>query len=168
MSDIVSDVEKYRRGWVGGLPETPCGFGSKLSETKAQSEWLPKIVAKYKIRSIVDIGAGDLNWISKIDLGCKYTPLDLVPRHPDVTQFDILQAVPPKATMAMCLWVLNHFPLIEAERAYCNILESGCKYLLMTWERRLHGFLDLPAIDSIVIRKRDDERGNVELRLIKC
>jgi hypothetical protein len=168
LGDIISDPAKYREGWRGGRPETECGIGSTLAETETQRRWIPEIIRQYGIKSVADIGAGDLNWISKIDIGCDYYPLDLVPRHPDVKQFDIVASVPPTVEMVMCLWVLNHFPEDAAKQAYANIMASGCKYFMLTWESRLHDFLDLPAIESVVIRKRDDERGNVEIRLVKC
>ena len=32
MNDIVTNPDKYKQGWTGGLPETECGSGSKISE----------------------------------------------------------------------------------------------------------------------------------------
>ncbi len=83
MSDIITQVNKYKKGWGGGLPETPCGSGSLLKNTEAQRIWIPAIFKKYNIRTVADIGAGDLNWISQMDTsGIAYQAYDLVPRHP--------------------------------------------------------------------------------------
>jgi hypothetical protein len=67
MGDIVAR-EKFSRGWKGGLPETPCGYGSTLEATKAQRDWIPQVIRRHGITSIVDVGAGDLNWIKLVDL----------------------------------------------------------------------------------------------------
>lgn len=129
-----SDIQKYREGWRSGLPETACGYGSKLSQTEKQREIIPKIIDEYNIKSILDIGAGDLNWIDKTDLGgAEYSPVDLVPRDKRVAQFDVLKQIPPKVDMIMCFWVLNHMPKETAAIAWANIMASGSKYLLTTY-----------------------------------
>ena len=135
MSDIIKRVEKFKRGWTGGLPETPCGFGSKISQTGAQRDWLLKKVKELNIKTITDVGAGDLNWISRINFpkSVQYTPLDLYPRKPEVAKFDIIQEVPPKSDLILCLWVLNHLEKEDALKAYANIEASGSKYLMMTY-----------------------------------
>lgn len=133
MSGIITEKAKYVKGWTGGLPETPCGFGSKLSSTKHQRQWIAEILKKYEIESIADIGAGDLNWIKHVDLGdIDYQAYDLVPRLPEVKLFDIINQVPPKVDLIMCLWVLNHMPYEHCEAAIANLKASGAKYLMMT------------------------------------
>lgn len=139
MSDIITEVKKYQQGWTGGLPETPCGAGSTMRETKKQREWIPKIIERYNIKSIADIGAGDLNWIKHTDLsGVEYQAYDLVPRDPSVVKFDLLQEIPPKVDLIMCLWVLNHFPYDHCQKAIENLKASGAKYLMMTDRPRYH------------------------------
>lgn len=165
--DIVSNPGKYKQGWTSGLPETPCGYGSCLHQTKTQSKWIPKVVSQYGITSIADIGAGDLNWIKNIDFGCEYTPYDLVPRHPSVIKLDLLTDKIPEADCLFCIWVLNHLPPKMARIATEKLLNSGARYLMYTYEPRMWDFTDLEAIESVVIRRRSDERGNVELRLVE-
>lgn len=165
-SDIITDVEKYKKGWHGGLPETPCGFGSKMDQTGPQRAWIPRMVEKYNIRSIVDVGAGDLNWMRHIKWPheVEYTPLDLVPRHESVKPFDLLQAIPPQADLVMCLWVLNHFPEEQAKIGLDNLLASKPKYIMYTWWPAMFPFLDLGYDEVVVMR----ERKRPELRLVKC
>lgn len=157
MSDIITEVKKYQKGWHSGLPETPCGFGSKLANTTKQRKWIPEIVKKYGIRSIADIGAGDLNWIAHTDLnGAEYKAYDLVPRHHSVTKFDLLNEVPPKVDLIMCLWVLNHFPRAHCLKALENLLSSGAKYLMLTDRPKWHEehppeLLRLEAIETLVL-----------------
>lgn len=172
--DIVNDRAKYQRGWKGGLPETPCGFGSKLSETAIQRDTLQRWIRQHEITSIADIGAGDLNWASHMDLDrVEYIPLDLVPRHPDVVEFDLLGDRPiPQVDMIWCLWVLNHLTEPQARKAIARLIySSGARWLVMTWERRMFDFLNVAAEETVVIRPKEKrtklEFGDVELRLIR-
>ena len=169
MDDWIFDFEKYKKGWQGGLPETPCGHGSRLSQTTIQRDWLPAIWRKYEIKSVADIGAGDLNWISKTDLtGVNYQAYDLVPRRPDVIQFNVLTDPMPEAECYMVLWVLNHFPPDMAEIAISR-LKRHCDWLIMTWEPRVPAFLDLPFEEEVCIRKRQDKaKGDCFIRLHQC
>ncbi len=157
MTNIITNVEKYKTGWLSGLPETKCGHGSKLSTTSKQRLWIPKIIEDLKIKTISDIGAGDLNWISKIKFGIdvKYKAYDLVPRHKSVNSFNLLTTVPPKSDLLMCLWVLNHFPLIEHNIAFENLKKSNSKYLLIT---QRFDWMDykLNIVDMIVLNKKKD------------
>jgi hypothetical protein len=172
LSGIITDINKYRKGWTGGGEETPCGFGSKVSQTKIQREWIPQQVVKYGIHTIDDIGAGDLNWIElvKWPAGVEYRAFDLVPRHPSVVEFDLLHEIPDSVDLILCLWVLNHLPEDHASQALSNLLASGCKYLMYTWWPAMFPFLDLGAMESTVIRTRQKENGpvNFEIRMIEC
>lgn len=159
------EPHEFERGWHGGLPETPCGFGSKLSETVIQRKVLADWIAQYSVFSIVDVGAGDLNWIRHMDWphAVAYTPLDLVPRHPDVRQFDLVHSAPPKADMTLCLWVLNHLPEESAKRAAENLLKNT-SLLVYTWWPAMPDYLDFGCMDAVVIRPRI----KAELRLLEC
>jgi hypothetical protein len=140
VSDIIGDRAKFSAGWQGGLPETPCGSGSTMARTRAQRAWLPGMIERHRVRSIADIGAGDLNWIqaTAIPAGVAYTAYDLVPRHPRVQPFDLVTTVPPPVDLIMCLWVLNHLPYAAARQAIANLRASGARLLLMTDRPRWH------------------------------
>ena len=168
MSDIITEKAKYQKGWTGGLPETPCGHGSKMSSTKVQREWIPGIIEKYGIKTIADIGAGDMNWIKNVDLGgSDYTPYDLVPRKDGVHQFDLIQEVPPKVDLIMCLWVLNHLPFDHCRQAIANLKASGAKYLMMTdrprWHEEQPPEIVMDSLESIIIRPTTKD----SLKLVK-
>ena len=162
---IITEKAKYEKGWTGGLPETPCGYGSKLKSTKKQRAWMPGIFEKYNIQSIADIGAGDLNWIKHIDLGdIEYQAYDLVPRHSEVKYFDLLKTVPPKVDLIMCLWVLNHMPVEHCRQAIKNLKKSGAKYLMMTDVERYHK--DQPPeiqMDYIEVLDNGELLGTIKL-----
>ena len=155
--------EEFERGWTGGLPETVCGFGSKASETETQRIALAEWSRKYGIRTVVDVGAGDLNWIGLTSWAVNYLPLDLIPRRPDVIAFDLVREIPPPADLTLCLWVLNHLPEDEARLALANLLTDR-NYLAYTWWPKLPDFLDLGYCERVTIRA---EIG-AELRLLKC
>lgn len=171
MSDIITEVDKYKRGWTGGLPETPCGSGSRMRETTQQREWIPQVIKKYGIKSIADIGAGDMNWINKTDLcGVDYTAYDLVPRNSSVKRFDLVQEVPPKVDMIMCLWVLNHFPFDHCRQAIKNLKASGAKYLMMTdrlaYRKDQPPEIDMPYIERITLKKGENYIVLIDLEAI--
>lgn len=168
MRDIILDAKKYKTGWTGGLPETKCGSGSTLRNTKQQREWIPQIIEKYGIQSIADIGAGDLNWIKTMDLsGVEYTAYDLVPRVDGVVQFDLVEQMAPKVDMIMCLWVLNHMPMESSKKAIANLKASGSKYLMMTdrpiWHCDQPAEIIMPYIERIVLNAKQDAILLIEL-----
>lgn len=167
MSDLITNVKKYTKGWSSGLPETPCGFGSKLKETRLQRKWIPEIFKQYNIKTVADIGAGDLNWIKEIELSVKYTAYDLVPRQPEVVEFNLIEEIPPKVDLIMCLWVLNHFPIPECIQAIENLKASGAKYLLMTYRERFKedhpSEIEMPFIEALTLNHKHDQIRLIEL-----
>jgi hypothetical protein len=165
---ISTEIEKYERGWRSGLPETPCGNGSRISQTEMQRKWIPRMVEKYNIQSIADIGAGALNWIELVvwPHEVQYQPFDLVPRSKKVKQYDLINEVPPKSDLLMCIWLINHLPVYHAHAAVKNLLASGSRYLMYTWWGVMDHSLDLGCIESVVIGNRMGE--NFELRLVEC
>ena len=169
LSGIITEVSKYIKGWSGGGKETPCGFGSRVDQTRVQREWIPRMVEKYDIRSISDIGAGDLNWLPLIEWphSVDYKAFDLVPRVSCVERFDIIYQTPKPVDCLLCLWVLNHLPENHAERALANLRASGSKYLIYTWWPAMADFLDLGAIDSTVMRV-NGKGTQFEIRIIEC
>jgi len=167
MSGIITEVAKYQKGWTGGGDETPCGFGSRVVTTQVQREWIPRMVEKYQIKSIADIGAGDLNWMRLVEWPhpVDYQPYDLVPRSDGVTQFDLIHQVPPKVDLILCLWLLNHLPEHHALAALNNLRASGAKYLIYTWWDAMADFLDLGYIETAVMRT--NAKGmQFEIRLV--
>jgi hypothetical protein len=139
-----------------------------MEATKQQRKWIPSLIEKYQIKTIADIGAGDMNWIRHTDLrGAEYSPFDLVPRRAEVTQFDIVRQVPARYDMIMCLWVLNHMPFENCRAALKNIVESGAHYLLMThrpvWLKEQPPEIDMPFLEEIVITEKKDSIRLIDL-----
>jgi len=167
MGDVVNNAEKFRQGWRGGLPETPCGFGSRMDQTAAQREWIPHIAWKYGLRTVADVGAGDLNWMRHVEWpdGTVYTAYDLVPRSAEVQAFDVRLSVPPAVDLIVCLWVLNHLPFDDCRAALDNIRCSGARYLMMTDRPKWHHEqppelveLAQSAVESLLLRPESGDR----------
>lgn len=162
MSDIVSSLAKFRKGWHGGLPETVCGSGSTMAGTKLQRGWIPGIVRKYGIRSIADIGCGDLNWFPLMNLDVDYQAFDLVPRKPEVQQFDLVRQVPPAVDLILCLWVLNHLPFDDCEAALANLKASGAQWLMITdrpkWHNEQPKSIQMDPVEELLLKKQTGDR----------
>lgn len=167
MGDIIADVRKFERGWTSGLPETQCGHGSKVGVTQEQRQWIPEIAEKYGVRTVADIGAGDLNWIRLMKWDVEYTAYDLVPRHESVVKFDLIAEIPPKVDMILCLWVLNHLPPDSSRQAIKNLKASGSKYLMMTdrpiWHCDQPEEIQMPYIEELVLNHKNDRILLIEL-----
>lgn len=134
------------------MPETKCGAGSTMAQTAIQREWIPRMVEKHGIKSIADLGAGDLNWASRTAFGCEYTPYDLVPRAHGVKKLDILTDKLPEADCLMVLWVINHMTPEQAKIACARIMQSKARFLMVT--NRPWGcwnFFDCTVLDAVDI-----------------
>ena len=131
--DKMSDeslMEKVTKGWKSN--ETPCGTGSELKNATFIIDLLPKIIEEYNIKTVSDVGAGDLHWIKTMKLNCNYVGYDLYPRHEDVVKFDATKEVIPQSDLILCRHVLNHLSIQFSERCLLNFQKSKSKYLLMT------------------------------------
>tara|TARA_Y100000004_G_C8954234_1_gene430029 strand:- start:1695 stop:2195 length:501 start_codon:yes stop_codon:yes gene_type:complete len=123
-------MEKVVKGWRSN--ETPCGAGSELENTKNVRKSLWLIIKKYKIKTVVDAGAGDLNWIKHMKWNVEYQGYDLYPRHESVIQFDLTKEILPKSDLILCRHVLNHLSPDYAQKCIDNFSKSGSKYLAVT------------------------------------
>lgn len=158
------NYQEFKRGWISGLPETPCGAGSTVAATLKQRQILSRWLGKYRIQSVVDVGAGDLNWVRLMDLDIDYQPLDLVPRAPEVRAFNLIEQVPPACDMVWCLWLLNHLSDEHALEAMENLLKTECRYIVYTWWPGMADFLDICPTEYAMIKAEKQS----ELRLVKC
>jgi hypothetical protein len=110
---MLSDEAMHERmvnGWRMGRPFTECGNGSTLEATRVIRDWLPGLLARLKVRTMNDAGAGDLAWIKLIHwkTPLHYRPFDLIPRLPQVGRIDITRDAMPPADAILCRMVLNH------------------------------------------------------------
>lgn len=122
-------------------PESVSGAGSTLKNTKYIRELLPEVMAAYKIRSVLDIPCGDLNWAKHVKWP-KYIGADIVPELVEATKaanptfdlrvLDITKDSLPKVDLVLCRDLLVHFSNADVRRALDNIRASGAKFLLAT------------------------------------
>jgi len=70
----------YRnRVWLTGRPAgSLSGLGSELENTKAIRLRLPELLARLNTKTMLDVGCGDFNWMSQLELGCRYIGVDVV------------------------------------------------------------------------------------------
>jgi len=125
--------------WKSGRPETPCGAGSQLENTKIIRSFVPHVILNHGIKTVADVGCGDQNWITHCvpslnSCGIEYVGYDIKPRMVDVLPFDVTREVLPVGyDLVLCIFVLNHMPSEQAERALRLLRESGSEFLLMTY-----------------------------------
>lgn len=141
--DIFTDIY-HQNGW--GDSESRSGNGSTLQATAMIRAALPDLLAKYHIKSMLDIPCGDLNWVTKIagfkDL--EYIGADIVDElifdnlvtrqleGLDLRVLDIVNDELPNVDLVMVRDLFGHLPKVEVRQALANIKQSGSRYLLTT------------------------------------
>ena len=131
-------------GW--GNAETRNGPGSTLKQTATLRTRLADAFRQLGIHSLVDVGCGDLNWISRISAELNlYLGLDVVEEIiADVrTRFearknhffnvaDVSFHVPPRVDAILCRDVFTHLTQSLVEDALKNIVRSESRFLIAT------------------------------------
>jgi hypothetical protein len=112
---------------------------------------IPRLLRRYRARSLLDLPCGDAAWLSGADLrGIGYTGGDIVPdivanntrRYGGTRQFvrlNLCRDPLPRADVVLCRDGLVHLGYPQIFRAFANLRRSGCTYLLATT------FLELDA-----------------------
>jgi len=139
---IFRDHYKFNH-WKNG--ESVSGDGSTLDATLAVREELPALLARYDIKSLLDVPCGDLHWARTMDwTGTRYIGADIVPEiiashkatqpitGAQFHQLDLTEDKLPDADVILCRDCLVHLPNIDVMNALLNIKRSGAKYLLTT------------------------------------
>lgn len=127
-------------GWSKGLPETACGSGSTLRYNDKLINRLNEIIQKYSIKSIVDLGCGDFNWMSQVNLdGVDYKGYDWILRFEYIEKgYDNIQFFEanigemdiPQADLIICKDVFIHMKNEHIFQVLNRIAFSESKYLL--------------------------------------
>jgi SAM-dependent methyltransferase len=147
-SEIV-ELHKSRPDEFGNT-ETANGPGATLAQTEALREILPEIFKRYGIKTVLDVGCGDWNWMSQVDLSgvIEYIGWDVEAsmiredkeRYEDehVRFFDtslLTCDMIPSVDLILARHVLIHFPNDEIVKALDKMRASGARYLLTShWE----------------------------------
>lgn len=125
--------------------ESVSGVGSTLRKTKMIREFLPEIIAKAGIKSILDAPCGDFNWMKEVELGdTKYIGGDIVKDLADkcnekyadenrsFVQLDIATQELPKVDAILCRDCMIHLPNEKVIEVLKNIKKAGIRWVLLT------------------------------------
>ncbi|MDA7788008.1 class I SAM-dependent methyltransferase [Sphingomonadaceae bacterium] len=125
--------------------ESLSGGGSDEYHTTQIRSELPKLIRAHNIKSVVDAGCGDFNWLRLIrkKLDIEYTGLDIVEsviinnkKYQDArTQFhvaDVISDPIPDCDLLIVRDVLFHLSFHDIEKFLFNLKDTNYRYLLTT------------------------------------
>jgi Glycosyltransferase (GlcNAc) len=137
-------------GW--GHPETRSGPGSSLAQTETLRPRLQEVLHGLGVRSLIDAGCGDLNWMQKISADLDlYLGVDIVEdlvldlrkrftsrKNHFFNTADVTSDRLPAVDAILCRDVLTHLSLPLVSLALQRFRESGAKFLITTTFPRGH------------------------------
>jgi glycosyltransferase involved in cell wall biosynthesis len=155
-SEVFTDIYARDCWRLGG--ESSSGPGSRRAHTEPLRTELPRLLSRLGIRSLLDLGCGDFNWMRETELGVDlYFGVDVVfdivlanrlryggPRRRFLLR-DLTRDPLPRADVVLCRDVLIHFPDDDLARALRAIIASGARYLLAST------FIDREENEPIVL-----------------
>ena len=130
-----------------GRRASASGNGSSLEQTQSTREFIPHLVDKYDIQSVLDLGCGDYHWMREIRCQFPATTyegwdaneeevLRLNETYGDKkTNFackDIITEEYPLVDMVICRDVLFHLRMRHTKKIIENMRRAGIKYFLST------------------------------------
>jgi SAM-dependent methyltransferase len=141
--------EIYRRGIWGKREHghTVSGLGSELESTETLRRELPGLLDRLGTQTLLDVGCGDFNWLSQIDLKQRYIGVDVVRSviaentetyasdpagNRSFLVLDATKEPLPQADTVLCRDVLFHLSFDDAARLLANIAAMKPKFLLTT------------------------------------
>lgn len=139
--DLVCHDNPWGSGETVSGPGSERASGCVLHVTRLLDPWIDAL----GVRSMADIGCGDLNWQAdylsrrpELD----YTGYDVSPavlalnrqRHPSIKTLalDISRAAPGPCDLILCKDVLNLLEEADVHRALANLVRSDARWLLIT------------------------------------
>lgn len=145
-NSIYTPSVMHKEGAKGRMCETFCGPGSELKSCQKLIDFLEIIIQKYNIKSITDIGCGDLNYMKNL---LKKSDIDYIgydissnavkycnekfPQY-EIKQFNICNGkLPGNSELVIVKDVFIHLNDSFVNKALSNILSNKeIKYLLVT------------------------------------
>jgi SAM-dependent methyltransferase len=137
-------LDIYSKNSWGGA-ESRSGSGSSLEQTKTIREQLPTIVAKFGVKSFLDIPCGDFYWMKQVRLDVdEYIGADIIgplvernrslhtTKNRKFTVLDIMKDPLPAVDLIFSRDCLVHFSYRDICRTIRNIKRSNARYLLTT------------------------------------
>jgi hypothetical protein len=140
-----------------GDPESASGGGSGTAATDVIRRELPALLSQYGIRSLLDAPCGDFHWMRYVvgTLDC-YVGVDIVRDLVDRNTrlfgserihfacSDIVVDPLPSADAVLCRDCFIHLPTRLIRAALANFRASGIRYLLLTNDRDVETYHDIP------------------------
>lgn len=124
--------------------ESYSGWGSHLDATVDVRQWLPEVIERYGVKTMLDAPCGDLNWLQHLDLGeVEYMGYDVEPsivganqaRFPDKA-FRVVNLLTtsriPKVDLILCRDFLFHIPNDYIAAVLAKFKASQSRYLIAT------------------------------------
>ncbi len=140
--EVFSDIHR-RRAW-GGC-ESVSGPGSGIIRTSAFRDQLPRLLEELGVRTLLDAGCGDFNWLKEVRLDLEsYIGVDVVEEivselsrrcaneHRRFLSLDIVSDKLPQVDLILCRDCLVHLSFSQIFAALRNFKRSNSKYLLAT------------------------------------
>lgn len=132
------------RGWHS--QESISGWGSELRNTERVIRELPGLLARFGVRSMLDLPCGDFNWMRHVNLdGVDYIGADIVESLVAANRatygegpgrcflhLDLLRGPLPDADLILCRDCLFHFSHEDVFRALARFAGTRARYLLTT------------------------------------
>lgn len=122
-----------------GGDETPCGIGSKLKYAADAILVIEKVIRERQIKSILDVGCGDANWMRRVFLqGATYHGIDidennlsLAKKNMPGSRFTRGDDFGPGYGLIICRHVMQHLPTARANALLRKMLDNS-DYALVT------------------------------------
>ena len=140
--EVFSDIHR-RRAW--GDCESASGPGSGIARTSAFSDQVPRLLEEFGVRTLLDAGCGDFNWLKEVKLDLdSYIGVDVVEEivselsrkysneHRRFLNLDIISDKLPQADLILCRDCLVHLSFSQIFEALRNFKRSTSRYLLTT------------------------------------
>jgi len=134
--------------------ESASGIGSTFWYTEPLRRELPKLVARFSIKSIFDGPCGDFNWMKHVlpTMDVTYIGGDIVrpmieslkakyeAARVSFVHIDLIAGPIPKTDLMICRDCLPHLSYADAKSVLSNFVVSGTRYLLATSHTKKAGF----------------------------
>ncbi len=120
------------------------GLGSDPKNMHQISLELLTVFRDFKVRSLLDIGCGDFQWMSQLDLPCDYIGVDVVPEIIAANKekyergdrifilSDATKGPLPVVSIILCREVLFHLSFADGKRLLSNIARSSELFIATT------------------------------------
>lgn len=134
------------------------GLGSELGQTEVLRASLPHILHDLDVELLIDVGCGDWNWMSQVDLHCNYIGVDIVDAliqrnsskfsryNVSFQQLDAVAEELPRCDAVLCREVLFHLSFADGIRLIENVLRNA-KWLIATTDTAIWFNSDIPTGD---------------------